>query len=181
MKKLIIIVIIIFALFILFTLLFGKSNVAIVSDTLIDNNYVLDGDVYRKKVTNNTQEDFYNNMKNNVKEEYVEYQYIINTNTLKSINLKFDSLYYLCDITEELSSNKLKYSCNSSYNDLQLNIYGDFDYNNYELSCGNRNANIDDNVTSEYCDNVSNQIKDFILERNKLLMNKDFKNAVSKN
>ena len=58
MKKLIIIVIIIFVLFILFTLLFGKSNVAIVSDTLIDNNYVLDGDVYRKKVTNNTQEDF---------------------------------------------------------------------------------------------------------------------------
>ena len=179
MKKLIIIVIIIFALFILFTLLFGKSNVAIVSDTLIDNNYVLDGDIYRKKVTNNTQEDFYNNMKNNVKEEYVEYQYIINTNMLKSINLKFDSLYYLCDITEELSSNKLKYSCNSTYNDLQLNIYGDFDYSSSELSCYNRNEEISDDVTSEYCDNVYNQIKDFVSERNRLLSNKKFKEATS--
>lgn len=179
MKKLIIIVIIIFALFILFTLLFGKSNVAIVSDTLIDNNYVLDGDVYRKKVTNNTQEDFYNNMKNNVNEEYVEYQYIINTNTLKSINLKFDSLYYLCDITEDFSTNKLNYSCNSTYNDLQLNIYGDFDYSSSELSCYNRNEEISDDVTSEYCDKIYNQIQDFVSERNRLLSNKKFKEATS--
>ena len=85
MKKLIIVVIMIFVLFILFTLLFGKSNVAIVSDTLIDNNYVLDGDVYRKKITNNTQDDFYNNMKNNTRDEYVEYQYITNTNIITKI------------------------------------------------------------------------------------------------
>ena len=180
MKKLIIIVIILFALFILFTLLFGKSNVAIVSDTLIDNNYVLDGDVYRKIVTNNTQEDFYDNMKNNTVDRYIEYQYIINTNILKSISLKYDSLYYLCDITEDFSTNKLNYSCNSTYNDLQLNIYGDFDYSSSELSCYNRNEEISDDVTSEYCDNVYNQIKDFILERNKLLVNKSFKKVVSK-
>ena len=180
MKKLIIVVIMIFVLFILFTLLFGKSNVAIVSDTLIDNNYVLDGDVYRKKITNNTQDDFYNNMKNNTRDEYVEYQYITNTNILKSINLKYDSLYYFCDITEELSSNTLNFSCNSSYDDLQLNIYGDFDYSSSLLKCYNRNDEIDEDITSDYCDKVYDQIQTFIEERNRLLSNIKFKKAISK-
>ena len=179
MKKIVISVLIIIILFIVFTLLFGKSNSATINDILIDNNYVLDGDIYRKKVTNNTQNDFYDDIKNNKNSEYIEYQYISNTNILKSINLKFDSLYYLCDITEEFSNNEIKYSCNSMYNDFQLNIYGDFNLKKNSLDCYFKNDNITDEISSEYCDKIYNQIQDFVSERNRLLSNKKFKEATS--
>ena len=179
MKKLLITVLIIIILFVGFTLFFGKSDSAIIEDVLKEENYILDGDIYRKKVTNNTQDDFHNDITNNTYSEYIEYQYISNTNILKCINLKFDSLYYLCDITEDFSNNKLSYSCNSTYNDLQLNIYGDFDYSSSELSCYDRNEEISDDVTSEYCDKIYNQIQDFVSERNRLLSNKKFKEATS--
>ena len=99
---------------------------------------------------------------------------------MKCINLKFDSLYYLCDITEDFSNNKLSYSCNSSYNNLQLNIFGDFDYSSSLLNCYNRNDEIDEDITSDYCDKVYDQIQTFIEERNKLLSNSKFKKAISK-
>lgn len=180
MKKLLITVLIIIILFVGFTLFFGKSDSATIEDVLKEENYILDGDIYRKKVTNNTQDDFYNDIKNNKYSEYIEYQYISNTNILKCINLKLDSLYYLCDITEDFSNNKLSYSCNSSYNNLQLNIFGDFDYSSSLLNCYNRNDEIDEDVTSDYCDKVYDQIQTFIEERNKLLSNSKFKKAISK-
>ena len=180
MKKLLIAVLIIIILFVGFTLFFGKSDSATIEDVLKEENYILDGDIYRKKVTNNTQDDFYNDIKNNKYSEYIEYQYISNTNILKCINLKFDSLYYLCDITEDFSNNKLSYSCNSSYNNLQLNIFGDFDYSSSLLNCYNRNDEIDEDITSDYCDKVYDQIQTFIEERNKLLSNSKFKKAISK-
>lgn len=178
MKKLIFVVLIIFVLFLCFTFLFGKSNNSIIDDALIDNKYVLENDVYRKVVSNNTQEDFYNDIKNNRKSEYIEYQYIPASNLLKGINLKFDSLYYLCDITEDFSNNKLEYSCNSIYEDKQLNIYGNFNYSNNSFSCSNRDSEISEDITSEYCNEVYKQIEDFIVERNKLFSNKKFEKAI---
>ena len=178
MKKLIIIAVIIIILFLCFTLLFGKSNSSVISEILEKNNYILDNDIYRKNITNNTQEDFYRNIRGNASTQYVEYQYIPSTNILKCINLKYDKFYYLCDITEDFTNNKINYSCNSSYGNNQLTVYGEYDYNNKTLSCKNRNDNIKNDITSIYCNNVKQQINDFVIESNKLLSNKKFSKAV---
>ena len=178
MKKLIIIAITIFILFLCFTLLFGKSNSSTISEVLEENKYVLENDIYRKIVTKNTQEDFYRNIRNNVATNYVEYQYIPSTNLLKCINLKYDKFYYLCDITEDFTNNKISYSCNSSYGNNQLTVYGEYDSSNNTLSCNNRNDKISIDVTKVYCGNVKQQVNDFIVESNKLLSNKNFNKVV---
>ena len=178
MKKLIIIASIIILLFLCLTLLSGKSNSSTISETLEKNNYVIENDIYRKIVTSNTQEDFYRNIKSNAATEYVEYQYIPSTNILKCINLKYDKFYYLCDITEDFTNNKINYSCDSSYGNSQLTVYGEYDYNNNSLSCNNRNGNISNDITNIYCGNIKQQINDFVLESNKLLSNKKFSKAV---
>ena len=178
MKKIIIIAVITIVSFLCFTLIFGKSNSGTISDVLEENNYVLENDIYRKKVTNNTQEDFYNNIKTNVATDYVEYQYIPSTNMLKCINLKYDKFYYLCDITEDFNKNTINYSCDSSYGNYQLTVYGEYNSNNNSLSCYNRNDKINNDITDIYCGNVKKQVNDFIAESNKLLSNKNFSKAV---
>ena len=177
MKKLIIIFLLIIISFFLMAILFGKSNSSIISDTLKKNNYLLDHDNYRKIVTNNTQEEFYNNIKNNMNSEYIEYQYSINNNELQSTNLRYNNnYYYLCDITENFTKNEFRYSCESIYKNNQLYIKGNYDNN--MLSCYNRNDNIDKEIIDKYCIIIKKQIKGFIIERNKLLSNKKFRKAV---
>lgn len=178
MKKLIIIAVIIIILFLCFTLLFGKSNSSVISDILEENNYILDNDIYRKNITNNTQEDFYRNIRDNTATKYVEFQYIPSTNILKCINLKYDKFYYLCDITEDFNNNKINYSCDSSYGNSQLTVYGEYNHSNKSLSCQSRNDKINTDVVKIYCGNVKEQINEFIIESNKLLNNRKFSKAV---
>ncbi len=178
MKKLIVISIIIFLLIILLVLVFGKSNTSIINDTLVNNNYILDNNTYRKITTNNTQEDFYNNIKNNKNSIYIEYQYNINTNELKSTNLEYNKLYYLCDITESFSDYDIKYSCESTYKNNQLYLYGKYDYTNNTLSCYNRNDSIDKEIINKYCSIIEKKVNEFIIESNNLLGNNKFKKIV---
>lgn len=178
MKKIIIIGVIVVITFILFTFLWGKSNSSTIIDTLKENNYVLDNNSYRKILTNNTQKDFYNDININKKSEYIEYQYDINSNELRSINMKYSKLYYLCNFTSKFKDNEFNYNCSSVYGKNQIYIYGKYDFDNYTLSCFNRNDNISEEVTDKYCSIVLNQIKDFVIEYNKLNGNKEFYKAV---
>lgn len=177
MKKIFIITLSIIAFFLIITLLFGKSTSSIISETLKNNNYLLDNNNYRKIVTNNTQEEFYNNIRNNKNSEYIDYQYNINNNELQSTNLKYNNMfYYLCDISENFTKNELKYSCESSYKNIQLYLKGNYDNN--ILSCYSINDNINKEIIDKYCINIKYQINKFIKERNKLLSNKHFRKAV---
>lgn len=179
MKKIIIISLIIIMIFCLLPFLFGKSNKTIIIETLDNNNYLLDNDIYRKIVTNNTQEEFYSKIKRNLASEYIEYQYNINNNELKSTSLKYNKInYYLCDITLNFKNSNNNYTCETTYKNRQLYLKGSINYTSNILSCDSNNDNISKEIINKYCNNIKDQIDIFIKESNKLRSNKKFIKAV---
>ena len=78
MKRIIILIILLIIIIlgvIGLTLLSGKSDVKIIDDNLTNNNYKLEDNTYKKIITGNSLDDFYNSTSTQVNSSYEEYSF----------------------------------------------------------------------------------------------------------
>jgi len=123
---------------------------------------------YQKITTNNTLDDYYNDISNNKETNYQEY-YVSKT-SYDFIELKMsysDKITKILNVTSDLTTKEIEYNFELSYNEIYLLLEGTLDDSFTCTAVTERNVN--DEVISTYCNTIKSDLIDFTTERNKIL------------
>ena len=180
---LIILFFIIIILIIIFTIVFGKTDDSYRNDHLDNIDYKYDKNYYYKNMTNNTLDDFYQLVNSKQEASFLEYKYETTSNTFYEKKLDYsNNLISSLTFGNFISNNYIRILYELSTNNSNIIISGIYYEETNNLSCNidstnNYTSNINLNV---YCDTISNNIDDFILERNNFVTDKRFTNILNK-
>ena len=150
----------------------------------MDNiDYKYDKNYYYKNMTNNTLDDFYQLVNSKQEASFLEYKYETTSNTFYEKKLDYsNNLISSLTFSNFISNNYIRILYELSTNNSNIIISGIYFEETNNLSCNidstnNYTSNINLNV---YCDTISNNIDDFILERNNFVNDKRFTNILNK-
>lgn len=131
---------------------------------------------YKKVLTNNTLDTFYNDVNSGRNTKYQEV-YVSKTSYeyIELLMIYNDGVTTTLTISSSLKSNKLDYNFELSYNKMYLLLEGT-EENNYACNVA-VNRNVKKDTETKYCNLIKNQINDFLaskvqLQNNQSLMNK---------
>ena len=168
----------IFIILLLLILIVAVSTKDEVYNELENEGYYTETDdaFYKKVLTNNTLNEFYNDMNSGRNAKYQEvyvskdsYEYI------ELLMIYNDGVTTTLTISSSLKSNELNYNFELSYNKQYLILEGT-EKNNYACNVA-VNRNIKKDTETKYCNIIKNQINDFLaskvqLQNNQNLMSK---------
>lgn len=168
----------IFIILLLLILIVAVSTKDEVYNELENEGYYTETDdaFYKKVLTNNTLNEFYNDMNSGRNTKYQEvyvskdsYEYI------ELLMIYNDGVTTTLTISSSLKSNELNYNFELSYNKQYLILEGT-EENNYACNVA-VNRNIKKDTETKYCNIIKNQINDFLaskvqLQNNQNLMSK---------
>jgi len=186
MKKVLIITVVCLVIFVLAVILLnslsGESNTKKIKDYITDQGYSTTDDslFYQKIVSNNTLDDYYNDVDNKKDSTYDEYYF--NKDSYSFIELKMiykNEISQVFNVTSDFTNNKVSYNYEISKNNSSIILDGDY-VSGRETSCNiNSIKNLSTKNLSEYCTLARSYMNEFISEQEKLLSNKEFKKAIS--
>lgn len=132
---------------------------------------------YNKITTNNTLDDYYNDMSNNKNSSYQEFY--VSKSSYDFIELKMsyeDKIIKTLNITSDLKTKAIEYNFELSYNDIYLILEGT---SNTSFTC---NTIIEKNTTPDviktYCNTIKQELISFTSERNKILADEKIQNLL---
>ena len=126
---------------------------------------------YKKIVTHNTLDDYYNDIANNKNTEYEEYYF--SKEAYDFIELKmsyYDSASRVLSINSDLRTNRVEYNYEISYNSMHLILEGNSD-SNYDCNIVIKKNTAAEDINNA-CNDISKEISIFLDRREKLLSNK---------
>lgn len=129
---------------------------------------------YKKIVTNNTLDDYYNDLTNKRDSAYEEYYFAKESYEFIELKMSYNNtVNKVLNITSNLRNNKVEYTYEISYKSTQLLIEGNSD-DNYDCNIIVQKNISDDDITN-VCSEVPDEISTFLERRDKLLSNKKIK------
>ena len=133
---------------------------------------------YKKIVTNNTLDEFYQDVASNKDSAYEEYYFA--KESLNFIELKIlnqSSVLSTLNITADVRTDKIVYNYELSNNNSHLLLEGNSD-ENYDCKII-VNKNVDDSVTQECCNLIMQEISTFLTRKDELLQNEKVQELVN--
>ena len=129
---------------------------------------------YNKIVTNNTLDDYYNDMKNQKNSEYEQYYFTKESYDFIEVKLSYNNqVSTSLNITSDLKTLYTNYNYELSYKDVHLIIEGN---SAEEYACRKIiQENIEKDQIDLYCDKVHSEIQTFLKRREELLQNENIK------
>ena len=132
---------------------------------------------YNKITTNNTLDDYYNDMSNNKNSSYQEFY--VSKSSYDFIELKMsyeDKIIKTLNITSDLKTKAIEYNFELSYNDIYLILEGT---SNTSFTCNTiTEKNITPDVIKTYCNTIKQELISFTSERNKILADEKIQNLL---
>ena len=133
---------------------------------------------YKKVLTNNTLNEFYNDMNSGRNTKYQEvyvskdsYEYIV------LLMIYNDGITTTLTISSSLKTNELNYNFELSYNKQYLILEGT-EENNYDCEV-TVNRNVKKDTEKKYCNLIKEQINDFLGSKTQLLNNQNLMNKIA--
>ena len=132
---------------------------------------------YNKITTNNTLDDYYNDMSNNKNTLYQEFY--VSKSSYDFIELKMsyeDKITKTLNITSDLKTKAIEYNFELSYNDIYLILEGTSDTS---FTCNKKKKkNTTPDVIKTYCNTIKQELISFTSERNKILADEKIQNLL---
>lgn len=129
---------------------------------------------YKKITTDNTLEDFYNDMSNNTDTAYQEFYFSKDSTEFIELKMLYKSgVSTSLNITSDLKNNDTKFNYELSYKEMYLILEGN-DKNDYDCNIV-KNNNISQEIVKKYCDMIIDEIDNFETEKAELLKNEKIK------
>ena len=148
-----------------------------------NNGYVLETsgkNYYKKIVTNNTLDDYYNDISNNKDSEYKEYYFTIDAKDFIELKLsQKKGIGKSITITSDLKRNQTTYTYEITQKDKLLILEGSSD-NSYACKVVAKEDYNMDSVT-KYCKEVQDEIREFKIEEQLLLNDVKIKQSIDNN
>ncbi|MBQ8535169.1 MAG: hypothetical protein IJ463_05750 [Bacilli bacterium] len=170
----------IFIILLLLILIVAVSTKDEVYNELENEGYYTETDdaFYKKVLTNNTLNEFYNDMNSGRNAKYQEvyvskdsYEYI------ELLMIYNEGVTTTLTISSSLKSNELNYNFELSYNKQYLLLEGT-EENNYDCVV-TVNRNVKKDTEKKYCNLIKEQINDFLGSKTQLLNNQNLMNQIA--
>lgn len=151
-----------------------------VYDELDDEGYYTETDdaFYKKILTNNTLDEFYNDMRSERNSIYQEV-YVSKT-SYDYIELKMiynEGMTTTLTINSGLNSNELNYNFELSYNKMYLLLEGN-EQDNFKCNVAVNN-NVKKEYEKKYCSLIKEEIEEFLASKKELLNNQNLMNKIA--
>lgn len=155
-------------------------------DPKIDNEFQKEGyeteeeedPFYKRIVTNNTLDDYYNDISQGKDSSYEEYYFSKESNDF--IELKLDTrsnVNTTLNISSDLRTKEVNYNYELTYNKSYLIIEGNSN-DNYDCNII-KNKNVNEETLNTICNNIMSEISIFLERRKTILSNKKIKDLVN--
>ena len=126
---------------------------------------------YKKIVTNNTLDDYYNDVKNKKNSKYEEYNFSKEANDFVEVKMLYkNNVSTTLNISSNLKTNSIEYNYELEFNDSRLIVEGN-SANNYRCDVV-LNENVAEATKTTLCNNVINEINNFKSIRDELISRK---------
>lgn len=157
-----------------------------IRDPKIDNEFQKEGykteeeedPFYKRIVTNNTLDDYYNDISQGKDSSYEEYYFSKESNDF--IELKLDNksnVNTTLNISSDLRTKEVSYNYELTYNKSYLIIEGNSS-DNYDCNII-KNKNVNEETLNTICNNIMSEISIFLERRKTILNNKKIKDLVN--
>ena len=170
----------IFIILLLLILIVTVSTKDEVYNELENEGYYTETDdaFYKKVLTNNTLNEFYNDMNSGRNTKYQEV-YVSKTSYdyIELLMIYNDGVTTTLTISSSLKSNELNYNFELSYNKQYLLLEGT-EENNYDCEV-TVNRNVKKETEKKYCNLIKEQINDFLSSKTQLLNNQNLMNKIA--
>lgn len=181
-KKWLIIIAIAFIIMLIIAIIFLTSNTKDVSTELEKMGYTTNNEeeaFYKKIVTNNTLNDYYNDLANQVNSQYEEYYFAKESYDYIELKMSYQNgTTKTLTITSNLKNLETKYnyeiSKDKSYVLLESNKDSNFECNPITT------RNITDEEVERFCQEARNETSSFLIKRDEVLNNKQIKAIINK-
>lgn len=134
---------------------------------------------YKKVITNNTLDDYYNDIANSRDSEYEEYYFSKESNDFIELKMSFQNkVTTSLNITSDLKDLNTSYNYELTYKDAHLLLEGN---DNTDFTCNVvLNEKVNSDTINTYCNMIKQEIKTFTDRRTNLLKNKKIQEIVQK-
>lgn len=179
-NTLLIVLVSIFAVMLLLLLVVATTTKDEVYNELENEGYYTETDdaFYKKILTNNTLDEFYNDMNSGRNTKYQEV-YVSKTSYdyIELLMIYNDGVTTTLTISSSLKSNELNYNFELSYNKQYLLLEGN-EENNYDCEV-TVNRNVKKETEKKYCNLIKEQINDFLSSKTQLLNNPNLMSKIA--
>ena len=159
----------------------GDSNTKKINDYVSSQGFKTTKDslFYQKIKTNNTLDDYYNDVSNNKSSEYDEYYFSKDSYSFIELRMIYkDEINQLFNVTSDFTTNRINYNYEISKDSSSIILDGT--YIDGKISCNiNKVNNLSTKNVDSYCKLAESYMNDFINEQNTLLSNNEFREAIS--
>ena len=133
---------------------------------------------YKKITTNNTLDDFYNDMANKQNSAYEEYYFAKESHNFIELKMNYnEGAITTLNITSDLKTQEVKYNYELSYNSAHLILEGN-SLSDYSCQIVTK-KNVNDTAIQNHCDYVMQEINVFLERRQQLLQNDKVREIVN--
>lgn len=134
---------------------------------------------YKKIVTNNTLDDYYNDLANKKASKYEEYYISKESNDFIELKMNYeDDVTTALNINSDLEDYKIEFNYELSYKDAHLILEGT---SSNDFTCNSvLKEKVSEETINTYCDMIKSEIDTFITRRDNLMKNKKIKEAIRK-
>ena len=135
---------------------------------------------YRKITTDNTLDDYYEKMKNNIDTEYQEYYYAKQSNDFIEVKMKYyNNVSTSLNIASNLEKNTITFSFELAYKEAHLLLEGS-SKDDYNCNIINNNK-VKSDIVERYCNMIIDEINSFNKVKEDLLKNDKIRDLSNKN
>lgn len=133
---------------------------------------------YKKVVTNNTLDSFYNDVSENKETSYLEYNFTKNSYDFIELKMTYkEETLSTLNITSDIRNNTIVFNYEVSKGKMNLILEGNM---NGDFICNSlKQDNISNSNKEKHCDYIHNEINNFITIRDSYLENNNLKDLVN--
>jgi len=177
--NLVFIAVLILCVGVIISLLYYSSREQIVKRELNKEGYSTGKEdaFYHQIVSNNTLDDYYNDISLNKDSIFEEYYVSKESNSLIELKMTYQNqINTSLNISSKLDSNQVNYNFELSYQDSSFILEGNSE-TNYECNVI-KEKNVSKDSIKYYCDIVMNEIQNYLQKKNELLQNETLVNNI---
>ena len=177
--NLVFIAVLILCVGVIISLLYYSSREQIVKRELNKEGYSTGKEdaFYHQIVSNNTLDDYYNDISLNKDSIFEEYYVSKESNSLIELKMTYQNqINTSLNISSKLDSNQVNYNFELSYQESSFILEGNSD-TNYECNVI-KEKNVSKDSIKYYCDIVMNEIQNYLQKKNELLQNETLVNNI---
>ena len=177
--NLVFIAVLILCVGVIISLLYYSSREQIVKRELNKEGYSTGKEdaFYHQIVSNNTLDDYYNDISLNKDSIFEEYYVSKESNSLIELKMTYQNqINTSLNISSKLNSNQVNYNFELSYQESSFILEGNSD-TNYECNVI-KEKNVSKDSIKYYCDIVMNEIQNYLQKKNELLQNETLVNNI---